>query len=157
MNRIFEGATWDSVKKGFKDAYNGVYNSIDDENFNKAANNFIKNGKYDNTNYQEFLHNKNEYNGARDVNNKAKDNLNNIKANPKNYTSVERKMARKDLAKSKQNRDDAAMQMIGHRPGIIGMGQRSAAMGSVKMGRLANKIKNKATNFVHDKIGLEEE
>lgn len=157
LSKIFEGATWDSVKKGFKDGYNGVYNNMSDKKFDKEAKKYIKNGKYNDANYQDFSKDKVEYQRARNINDRANSNLDKMKNNVDSYTFDDMEKA-KDLSnKTKQTRDDAAMQMVGSRPGIIGKGQRAAAMGSVRMGRLANKIKNKAINFVHDKIGLEEE
>ena len=64
--------------------------------------------------------------------------------------------AHSDLQTAKMDRDVAAGDAVGSRPGLMGKAQRAANVGAYKAGRALKGAKDSATNFMHNKIGLEE-
>ena len=64
--------------------------------------------------------------------------------------------AHSNLQTAKMDRDIAAGDAVGSRPGLVGKAQRAANVGAYKAGKTLKGVKDSATKFMHDKIGLEE-
>ena len=85
--------------------------------------------------------------------------LNNLKSKkrePDAWTTAEMEKTQKMANNAKARKDDAAGEMIGSRPGIIGKGQRALNVGAYRLGKMGSDMKDKATDFIHNKIGFEE-
>ena len=149
-----EGATLDGFVQGVKGGFRGDYEKYGD-NFGTKAKDYIKNGR--GVNYDDFIDNSNEYDRSVKADKRASANLKDKKKNSESYPVSDIEKAHDDVRISKQNRLQAAGDMIGSRPGIIGKGQRAAAVGGVNVGRFGKKIKDKVTDFAHNTIGLKEE
>ena len=72
------------------------------------------------------------------------------------YPVADMEKARNHEYDTNMKRNTAAFNKVASRPGIVGKAERAMVMGGAQAGRYGNKLKNKITNFVHDKIGLEE-
>lgn len=150
-----EGAGLDSFIRGVKGGYRGDYEHHG-ENFKQRAMDYIKNGQGA-ANYDDFVADSDEYDRAVKAHDRALSNLKNKKKDADSYSTDDLSKAYDNERTAKQNRVDAAGQMISSRPGIIGKGQRAAAVGGVNIGRFGKKIKDKVTDFAHNTIGLKEE
>lgn len=64
--------------------------------------------------------------------------------------------AHSNLQTAKMDRDIAAGDAVGSRPGLVGKAQRAANVGAYNAGKTLKRVKDSATKFMHDKIGLEE-
>ena len=151
-NILSEGAGWDALVQGFKGGLNGTY---DIDNFDEKAKRYIKNGK-NGTNWDDFKQDREEYNIARKNDIKKRENLQAKKKNADSWSTAEMERAHNLSKTAKGERDAAANNAVGSRPGIIGKGQRAAAVGAIKAGKFGKKMKDSATNFMHNNIGLEE-
>lgn len=150
-----EGAGFDSFVRGVKGGYNGDYEHHG-ENFKQRAMDYIKNGQGA-ANYDDFKADSDEYDRAVKTHNRALSNLKDKKRNSESYSTNDLSQAYDDERAAKNNRVDAAAQMVTSRPGIIGKGQRAAAVGGVNIGRFGKKVKDKVADFAHNTIGLKEE
>ena len=149
-----EGAGFDSFVQGMKDGYKGNYDHHG-ESFNDNAMDYIKNGN--GVDYDDFKANSGEYDRAVKAHNRASSTLKNKKKESDLYSSSDMSKAYDDEKSAKQNRMNAAGEMISSRPGIIGKGQRAAAVGGINIGRFGKKVKDKVTDFAHNTIGLRED
>ena len=122
-NILAEGATWQAMKDGFKDAFNGEFGEYTDDD----AEDFIQNGD-GGTDYEGYRRNKAEYKKHKKI--KGADP---ITTNRFAYRAVEK------------------------RPGLLGRAGRRAAVTAMKAGKGLKRMKDGATDFVHNRIGLEEE
>jgi hypothetical protein len=57
---------------------------------------------------------------------------------------------------TKAERDAAAGDAVGSRPGLVGKAQRAANVGAYRVGKALKGAKDSATKFMHNNIGLEE-
>lgn len=73
-----------------------------------------------------------------------------------NYSDFDRNREMYNTARDKNVKSDIATDMIGSRPGIIGKAQRAANVKAYNAGKFIKNKKDKATNFIHNNIGLEE-
>lgn len=121
-NILAEGVTWQSMKDGFKDAFNGEFDKFTDDD----AEEFIQNG--DGIDYEGYRRNKADYKKHKKM--KGADP---ITTNRFAYRAVEK------------------------RPGFFGRAGRRAAVTAMKAGRGLRRAKDGVTDFVHNRIGLEEE
>ena len=158
LNRIFEGAGWDTMKRSFKTGLKGTKFSRMNNNGTTDSNiakDYIKNG--DNANWEDFNDDRKYYNRARNVHNSKKQSLKNKMKNPESYTMANMDNAHEQEVSANRRRNTAASNMINTRPGLIGKAQRAGNVGAYRAGKALKGVKDKAVNFVHDKIGLEEE
>lgn len=153
LQRILsEGAGWDATKQAFNSGINGEF---DDENIfsDERLKDYVKNGDYKSQDYNKFKTYQQRYNDFRRVHNKAKDRANTLSK------SYDKELAKDYAEKAKtagEDRSLAAAKAVDYRPGIIGKGQRAAVVTAAKAGRGLRKAKEKATDFLHNKIGFEE-
>lgn len=147
-----EGAGLNTIGQSFKAGLNGhEYMDIDGGNI---ASRYIKNGN--GTNYRDFEKNREEFNKADTLNKKRQADLKSKKREPDAWTTAEMEKTQKMANNAKARKDDAAGEMIGSRPGIIGKGQRALNVGAYRLGKMGSDMKDKATDFIHNKIGFEE-
>lgn len=148
-----EGAGLNTMGQSFKAGLNGVeYMSADDDE--DIASNYIKKGI--GTNYRDFQKNREEYKRADDLNKKRQADLKSKKREPEAWAVSDLEKAQNMADDAKARRDDAAGEVIGSRPGIIGKGQRALNVGAYKLGKMGRQAKNKVTDFIHNDIGFEE-
>lgn len=147
-----EGAGLNTMGQSFKAGLNGLeYMSADDKDI---ATNYIKKGI--GTNYRDFQRNREEYKRADDLNKKRQADLKSKKREPEAWAVSDMEKAQNMADDAKVRRDDAAGEVIGSRPGIIGKGQRALNVGAYKLGKMGRQAKNKVTDFIHNDIGFEE-
>ena len=147
-----EGAGLNTMGQSFKAGLKGT--QYMDADGGDVAANYIKNG--DGTNYDEFKRNREQYNKARNLQRKRQNDLNNKMKEPDAWAVSDMEDAHNRVADAKANTEMAASDTIGSRPGIIGKGQRAANVGAYRAGKALKGVKDSATKFMHDKIGLEE-
>ena len=135
----------DNITKGAKMGSEAVVTSTSET--------YIKNG--DGTNYNEFKRNREQYNKARNIQRKRQNDLDNKMKEPDAWAVSDMEDAHNKVADAKANTEMAASDTIGSRPGIIGKGQRAANVGAYRAGKALKGVKDSATKFMHDKIGLE--
>ena len=149
---VNEGAGLNTMGQSFKAGLNGTqYIDIDGGN---VASNYIENG--DGVNYNDFKRNREQYNKARDIQKKRQSDLNDKMREPDTWPMSDIESAHNKVADAKTNTDMAAGDTVGSRPGIIGKGQRAANVGAYRVGRALKGAKDSATDFIHNKIGLEQ-
>lgn len=152
ISRILnEGAGLNTMGQSFKAGLKGT--QYMDADGGDVATNYIKNG--DGTNYNEFKRNREQYNKARNLQRKHQNDLNNKMKEPDAWAVSDMEDAHNKVADAKANTEMAASDTIGSRPGIIGKGQRAANVGAYRAGKALKGVKDSATKFMHDKIGLE--
>lgn len=149
---VNEGAGLNTMGQSFKAGLNGTqYIDIDGGN---VASNYIENG--DGVNYNDFKRNREQYNKARDIQKRRQSDLNDKMREPDTWPMSDIESAHNKVADAKTNTDMAAGDTVGSRPGIIGKGQRAANVGAYRVGRALKGAKDSATDFIHNKIGLEQ-
>lgn len=149
---VNEGAGLNTMGQSFKAGLNGTqYIDIDGGN---VASNYIENG--DGVNYNDFKRNREQYNKARDIQKRRQSDLNDKMREPDAWPMSDIESAHNKVADAKTNTDMAAGDTVGSRPGIIGKGQRAANVGAYRVGRALKGAKDSATDFIHNKIGLEQ-
>ena len=121
-NILAEGITWQAMKDGFKDVFNGELDDFTDDN----VEDFIQNG--DGINYERYKQNKAEY-------------------------KKHKKMKKADPITTNR----FAHRAVEQRPGSLGRAGRRATVTAMKAGRGLKRMKDGVTDFVHNRIGLEEE
>ena len=147
-----EGAGLNTIGQSFKAGLNGTeYMNVDGGN---PASNYIKKGI--GTNYRDFQRNREEYKNADKLNKKRQADLKSKKREPEAWAVSDMEKAQNMADDAKARRDDAAGEVIGSRPGIIGKGQRALNVGAYKLGKMGRQAKNKVTDFIHNDIGFEE-
>ena len=133
---INEGAGGETLKSFLKRGYN---DDNSDEDFKQWAKDFNKDGLGKVKSYDNYLSNKKRY----------KD-LKGQQMSDKAITGGKNKNLNNDVI-------DAAEETVASRKGALGKLDRTMATTAAKIGRTARKGVEGAKNFVHDKIGLEEE
>ena len=147
-----EGAGLNTMGQSFKAGLNGTeYMDVDGGN---PASNYIKKGI--GTNYRDFKRNREEYENADKLNKKRQADLKSKKREPEAWAISDMEKAQNMADDAKARRNDAAGEVIGSRPGIIGKGQRALNVGAYKLGKMGRQAKNKVTDFIHNDIGFEE-
>ena len=156
-NILKEGAGLDTMAQSFKRGLKGTnFSKIgsDGNVVSNMAKDYIKNG--DDANWEDFKDYRDFYNRARNVHKNKQAILKNKKNDSNSYTVNDIDKSQHQVDTAKRRRNSAANNMVGSRPGIIGKGQRAANVAAYRTGKGIKKAKDAVTDFVHDKIGLEE-
>lgn len=147
-----EGATFNTMRQSLKAGLDGT--RYMDAYGGDVASNYIENG--DGVNYNDFKRNREQYNKARNIQKRRQSDLNDKMREPDAWAMSDIESAHNKVADAKTNTDMAASDTVGSRPGIIGKGQRAANVGAYRVGRALKGVKDSATDFIHNKIGLEQ-
>lgn len=144
---VNEGRGFNALKGAFDAGLDGDMDNMSDED----VEDYIQNGS-DNITYQKFVDRKNKYNDAQADYERAVDFKNGDGTIPSDFDgTIDDYVSNKDNIR--QRRAGAA---VGVQPGAFGRLNRRAVATAGKAGRGVRNLKNKATDFVHNTIGLEE-
>lgn len=150
---LMEGAGWDTMKKTFKRGLNGDMDGVNDSELKRYA----KDGDGE-VSYDSYKSNKDLYKRKRAASKAADEEFKTAKSDydkglidNDDIAGAQRKKENAD-----RNREVFAARTVTRRPGIIGKGQRAAVVAAGKTGRGLHKAAKTTSDFVHNKIGLEE-
>ena len=150
---IREGAGFDTMKQSFNAGLNGY--EVVNLDGTDVADDYINNGS--GVDYDLYKQARNEYDSAARYEKNRRADLRSKKREPEAWTTDEMDRTLQKADNAKNIRNSKAAEMVGSRPGVIGKTQRAANVGAYKVGKFGKKMKDKATDFLHNKIGFEEE
>jgi hypothetical protein len=127
---------------------------VSDEDFDSWAKDYTKDGMGSVDGYDNYVDLKGDYNRARKNSERFRHRVDNADLINTSQNKYDRMLSDADAADNQ--RYDAADRQVAARPGILGKGQRKLNTLAARGARKAKQIQNKATDFIHNKIGLEQ-
>jgi hypothetical protein len=151
---INEGAGFDSFKSALRKNFSDEAANLSDEDFDSWAKDYTKDGMGSVDGYDNYVDLKGDYNRARKNSERFRHRVDNADLINTSQNKYDRMLSDADAADNQ--RYDAADRQVAARPGILGKGQRKLNTLAARGARKAKQIQNKATDFIHNKIGLEQ-